>query len=96
MQASSAVGDTWMYVGRYKSHTRPIADVMFTTDAKSGARRLFSLGEDRMLVEYDLELSSFEDGLKLKGSRVRAEQSATPTSMIWHPAPEAEPFIVTV
>ena len=49
-----------------------------------------------MLVEYDLAASSFDDGLKLKGARARAEQSAVPTSMIWYPQEAKEGFIMTV
>ena len=49
-----------------------------------------------MLVEYDLVNSSFESGLKLKGVRVRAEQSAVPTAMAWYPQQGKESFIMTV
>ena len=49
-----------------------------------------------MLVEYDLVESSFDGGLKLKGARVRAEQSALPTSLIWFPKNGKESFLMTV
>jgi hypothetical protein len=48
------------------------------------------------MVEYDLGESSFEHGIKLKGSRVRAEQSAIPTAMIWYPLETTEGFVMTV
>ena len=109
-QASSPAGDAWQYIGRYKSHTRPVTDILFHADEQTGAHRLLSIGEvlpptavrlayalqDRMMVEYDLVASSFDDGVKLKGARVRAEQSAVPTAMVWYPLPGKEDFILTV
>ena len=49
-----------------------------------------------MLVEYDLENSRFETGLKLKGARVKADQSAIPTAMVCYPQTGKEAFIMTV
>jgi len=43
--------------------------------------RLFSLGEDRVLQEYDLASSSIRAGLKISSS-TRLEQTACPTAMM--------------
>eukprot|EP00658_Telonema_sp_P-2_P024663 TRINITY_DN19918_c0_g1_i1.p1 TRINITY_DN19918_c0_g1~~TRINITY_DN19918_c0_g1_i1.p1 ORF type:complete len:380 (+),score=120.31 TRINITY_DN19918_c0_g1_i1:150-1289(+) len=44
--------------------------------------RLVSLGEDRMLVEYDVEASTIVDGVCIV-ARTRVEQTAVATSMVW-------------
>jgi len=46
---------------------------------------LVSVGEDRNLVEYDLEKSSFDAGVVLRSDPVRIEQAAVPTCCMWHP-----------
>ncbi len=38
-----------------------------------------------MTVEYDIEESSFDGGLKLRGPRVRTDQIALPTAIAWYP-----------
>ena len=43
--------------------------------------RLYSLGEDRILQEYDLGASSIRSGLKIRAS-ARMEQTACPTAMM--------------
>lgn len=96
LQKSKSTSNVWTFIGRYKSHTKPVVDVTFDdTDSLSKIPRLFSVGQDRMLVEYDLVESSFDGGLKLKGARVRAEQSALPTALIWFPKNGKESFLMT-
>ncbi len=89
----------WIYVGRSRSHTKPIVDVAFLPPnwgAKDGAPigtiggsrldadatpRLFSLGEDRALVEYDVLKSSLRKGLRTK-NRMKVDRAATPTAFL--------------
>eukprot|EP00753_Platysulcus_tardus_P018249 PLAT6795.1.p2 GENE.PLAT6795.1~~PLAT6795.1.p2 ORF type:complete len:975 (+),score=426.58 PLAT6795.1:45-2927(+) len=74
----------WFYVGRHHSHSRAITGLQFTVNA-AGVDVLISVGEDRMLVEYDLLNSSVAGGVVLKAPPVRLEQSAVPTACMWHP-----------
>jgi WD40 repeat protein/Ca2+-binding EF-hand superfamily protein len=90
---SDGVETQWLFVGKYQSHSARISDLCFGADV-TGESRLVSLGEDRMLVEYDLEGSTFGAGLLLKGKRTQIEQSAVPLTVNWHPRIDAEEFFV--
>ncbi|MCO5551802.1 hypothetical protein L7F22_005304 [Adiantum nelumboides] len=59
--------DKWEYVGKFRSHARPIVGLHFTKQ-DDGSCRLFSVGHDSMIVEYDLIESVKEKRLKLKGT----------------------------
>jgi Ca2+-binding EF-hand superfamily protein len=70
----------WRYVGKSTSHYKQINDIMFD---KSG-RVLLSIGEDRILVQYDVEVIV---EMKLKViSWTRLEQSAVPLCFTWYPS----------
>ncbi|XP_071110877.1 cilia- and flagella-associated protein 251-like [Haliotis cracherodii] len=84
---------TYTYMGRHRAHYKPIRDIMFGVQLDSTAPRLLSLGEDRVMVEYDLENSS-RDNIRLS-STDRIEQSAVPLCMAWYPPITKEHFIVT-
>jgi hypothetical protein len=44
----------WDFVGVRRSHYKPITDILFSNPDEDEPIQLFSLGEDRMLIEYDL------------------------------------------
>jgi len=85
-------GDTrkpleWVYVGRSRAHRAPIAGLQFGPPAPdSDLPRLFSVGEDRRLVEYDLLESTIESGLRLLSVH-KATHGATPTAFAWPSRP---------
>jgi len=83
----------WHLVGKHRSHARRISDLRFGSD-RLGETRLLSVGEDRMLVEYDLERSSFTEGLLLRGQRTQIEQTAVPLALAWHPRTDSEEFLL--
>lgn len=60
----------------------------------NGEIRLLSLGKDRVLVEYDLFNSNYDD-LIIK-EKTRIEQYAVPLAMAWHPPTSTESFIMTI
>jgi len=78
--ATGAGGDTsgegsketeqWVYLGKSRSHSRPITGLEFGIDT-TGQPLLVSCGEDRRLMEYDVTGSSIAKGLVAKGKRVR-------------------------
>lgn len=72
----------WIYLGRFKSHKKPISGLEFGMVPFGDVARLMSVGEDRRLIEYDLVNSSIEGGIKLKAVHLVA-QSSIPTSFLW-------------
>ncbi|XP_069789381.1 cilia- and flagella-associated protein 251 isoform X2 [Narcine bancroftii] len=83
---------SWMYLGRQNAHFKPIKSLMFGMYLDSDQPRLLSLGEDRVLVEYDLANSTGDDLRILSSDRI--EQSALPTCMAWYPPITKESFII--
>ena len=71
----------WEYIGKYRAHHAPISGLHFG-DGADGLPRLFSVGEDSQLVEFDLQRCSVADGVQLRKA-TRIEQSATPTACLW-------------
>eukprot|EP00795_Rhopilema_esculentum_P015460 gene15460-6711_t len=84
----------WVYIGKQRAHYKRIVDICFGKALDEEKARLLSLGEDRVLVEYDLDNSS-EDDLRLIGSD-RIEQSAVPTCFAWYPPIIKEDFLLIV
>jgi len=82
--AEATIKATWIYLGRHRSHWRPITALEFGL-RDDGRQTLVSVGEDRCLVEYDLDESSVGSGVVLKEPPKRIEVSAVPTAATWHP-----------
>ncbi|XP_023289872.1 cilia- and flagella-associated protein 251 [Orussus abietinus] len=86
----------WYYVGKYHSHFMPIREILFVPPpAGLTTPRLLSLGEDRDLVEYDLENSGpYPDpGLKIL-QVTRIERDAVPLCMAPYPQLMVERFLI--
>ena len=80
----------WVYIGRNRSHRAPITGVQFGPPApETQGLRLMSLGEDKRLIEYNLQDSDIESGLRLRTAH-KITQGAIPTAFLWHSGPLGE------
>ncbi|RNA14704.1 WD repeat-containing 66 [Brachionus plicatilis] len=86
--------EPYTFLGRYRAHYKEIVSLMFGIYPDNGEIRLFSLGKDRVLVEYDLINSNYDD-LLIK-EKTKIEQYAVPLAMAWHPPTSTESFVVTI
>uniref|UniRef100_A0A672UB79 Cilia- and flagella-associated protein 251 n=1 Tax=Strigops habroptila TaxID=2489341 RepID=A0A672UB79_STRHB len=73
----------WEHLAELCSHYKPIRSILFGVQLDSNEPRLLSLGEDRQLIEYDLNISS-KDHLEVL-HRDRIEQIAVPLCLAWYP-----------
>ncbi|KAM7090088.1 cilia- and flagella-associated protein 251 [Ciconia maguari] len=83
----------WEHLAGLRSHYKPIRSILFGVQLDSNEPRLLSLGEDRQLVEYDLNSSSKDHLVVLHRDRV--EQVAVPMCLAWYPQLSTESFILT-
>ncbi|KAM9281849.1 cilia- and flagella-associated protein 251 [Morus bassanus] len=83
----------WEHLAGLHSHYKPIRSILFGVQLDSNEPRLLSLGEDRQLVEYDLNSSSKDHLVVLH--RDRLEQVAVPLCLAWYPQLSTESFILT-
>ena len=77
----------WIFHGNRKTHELQITSIAFgeSLDEHEEIKyRLFSIGKDRRLFEYDIKNSSEKKGLAVD-SMFKIEQEATPTASVWLP-----------
>ena len=84
-QLAQDLSGGWIYVGKSRSHRAKITGLDFGMSI-DGRPLLISVGEDRCVIEYDLEESSVVKGLVRKSEiSVKVEQTAMPTTCMWYP-----------
>ncbi|XP_043498288.1 cilia- and flagella-associated protein 251-like [Polistes fuscatus] len=81
------VTNIWNLIGKCHSHSLPIRQVLFGPSITDNSiPRLFSLGEDKDLVEYDLKNSGPYPDPGLQILQIdRIESKATPLYLEWYP-----------
>jgi len=73
----------WLFSGKHRSHWWAIVGLCFS-GPESDKLRLFSVGEDRRLVEYNVLQSTEFTGLQIQAATI-IEQEARPTGCLWYP-----------
>lgn len=87
----------WVYCGSVKSHYKKINGVAFGESIDERERtvlRLFSVGDDRKLIEYDTN-STDEHQLQILTNH-KIEQEHRPTCCIWYPISSGEKLLLTM
>lgn len=73
----------WEYVGRHRSHWDKITGLAFIGNGtQESPHKLFTIGRDRQVVEYNFAGSAYLDGVLLK-PKTQVEMTAKPTSFAW-------------
>lgn len=91
----------WVFYGKVKSHEIEITSIAFgeSTDENDETQlRLFSIGKDRVMYEYNVRESSEKKGLVIENSKtMMIEQESIPTACIWYPTLDSkEDLLLTV
>lgn len=80
---SSSRAPVWVYIGRYFAHTKPVTGLEFGC-REGDITVLFSVAEDKKMVEYNLARSTVDSGVSIAGV-YSIEEDAIPTACLWHP-----------
>lgn len=91
----------WVFYGKIRSHEIEITSICFgeSLDENNEVQlRLFSIGKDRILFEYNVRESSEKKGLIIENSKtMMIEQENIPTACIWYPTVDSkEDLLLTV
>ncbi|OMJ77112.1 hypothetical protein SteCoe_23386 [Stentor coeruleus] len=87
----------WVYCGQHKSHYKRITGVAFgesIDEREKSVLRLFSVGEDRKLIEYDTNSTDMTQLQILSNNKI--EQEHKPTCCIWYPVSTGEDLLLTM
>lgn len=93
LKATNFQESPYKLIGRYRAHHKPVTDILFSEHPDKKEARLFTLGMDRRLVEYDLE-NSKRDDLKIL-SIDKIEQNARALCIAEYAPVTKERFFVT-
>ena len=77
----------WIFSGKMRAHTLPLKSIAFgesLSDKGDIKLRLFSIGEDKRLIEYDVHNSTQENGVRVH-SVTQIEQESNPCACVWYP-----------
>ena len=79
--------EEWWFIGKIRTHVRGITSISFGysyDENNQKKHRLFSIGKDRRLFEYETHFGDEYGVLKVMKC-IDIELEATPTSCIWYP-----------
>ena len=82
----------WFFNGKIKSHEQGVSSIAFGESLDENGQpmhRLFSIGKDRRLFEYDVYNSNYHERLFVI-REFQIEQEAYPTSCIWYPKKDSK------
>jgi hypothetical protein len=77
----------WQFWGKRKTHEKEITSIAFGESLDENGQislRLFSIGKDRRLFEYDVYASTMIRGLEVRDC-FKVELEAFPTACVWYP-----------
>ena len=86
----------WQFTGKIKSHEIQVTSIAFgqgIDEQGNQMHRLFSIGADRRMFEYDVYNSVGHDKL-IVISHFSIEQEAYPTSCIWYPKKDSKEGLI--
>ena len=91
----------WIFNGKVRSHEIEITSIAFGESLDENEEvqlKLFSIGKDRMLFEYNVKDSSEKNHLVIENNRtMMIEQENVPTACIWYPKVDSkEDLLLTV
>lgn len=87
----------WCYCGTRNAHYKKINGIAFGESRDESDRpvlRLFSVSEDRRMVEYDTNSSEMTQLEKISTTKI--EQEYKPTACIWYPINTGEDILLTM
>ena len=87
----------WVYCGSHKSHYKKVNGVAFGNsidEREKSVLRLFSVGDDRKLIEYDENPTEASQLWILSNNKI--EQEHKPTCCIWYPINTGEDLLLTM
>eukprot|EP01050_Picozoa_sp_SAG11_P014503 SAG11_NODE_1795_length_4248_cov_6.202699_2_plen_477_part_00 len=77
---------SWVFVGSYRAHYKSVKALTWgEPSTEGGAPRLWTIGDDGFLVEYDVDASSITGGVKL-AKREKVLRDALPTACTYAPS----------
>jgi len=87
----------WVFCGSHKSHYKQVTGICFgesVDEKEETVLRLFTVGDDRKLIEYD---TSSTDTTQLQiVSMNKIEQECKPTNVVWYPVSTGEDLLLTI
>ena len=87
----------WVYCGSHKSHYKKVNGVAFGNsidEREKSVLRLFSVGDDRKLIEYDANPTEASQLGILSNNKI--DQEHKPTCCIWYPINTGEDLLLTM